>query len=149
MADKKKVAFVIPVVLMKDKSGNQSLLSNGVARTHFMPPDGACILTVLKPLQSLTGGSRLDALAKLAPDKSPPDQQLFGLAQRRERVLGAIYICSFLFTPFLTHLMFRIRFFVGMIIAAVTNRPGRLINALCHCSSDLAENFDSVFPWDK
>jgi hypothetical protein len=47
---------------MKDKSGNRSLLSNGVARTHFMPPDGACILTVLKPLQSLTGGSRLDAL---------------------------------------------------------------------------------------
>src|SRR5262245_3652571 len=47
---------------MEDKSGNQSLLSNGVARTHFMPPDGACILTVLKPLQSLTGGSRLDAL---------------------------------------------------------------------------------------
>jgi hypothetical protein len=59
---------------MKDKSGNQSLLSNGVARTHFMPPDGACILTVLKPLQSLTGGSRLDALAKSAPDESLCDQ---------------------------------------------------------------------------
>jgi hypothetical protein len=68
--DKKKVAFIILVVLIKDKSGNRSLLSNGVARTHFMPPDGACILTVLKPLQSLTGGSRLDALAKSAPDKS-------------------------------------------------------------------------------
>jgi hypothetical protein len=68
------VAFVIPVVLMKDKSGNQSLLSNGVARTHFMPPDGACILTVLKPLQSLTGGSRLDALAISAPDESLRDQ---------------------------------------------------------------------------
>jgi hypothetical protein len=67
VASKKKVAFVILVVLMKNKSGNQSLLSNGVARTHFMPPDGACILTVLKPLQSLTGGSRHDALAKSAP----------------------------------------------------------------------------------
>jgi len=50
------------------------LLSNGVARTHFMPPDGACILTVLKPLQSLTGGSRFDALAISAPDKSPREQ---------------------------------------------------------------------------
>jgi hypothetical protein len=75
MVGKKKVAFVIPVVLMRNKSGNRSLLSNGVARTHFMPPDGACILTVLKPLQSLTGGSRLDALAKSAPDRSPRDQQ--------------------------------------------------------------------------
>jgi hypothetical protein len=68
LTSKKKVAFIIPVVLIRDKSGNPSLLSNGVARTHFMPPDGACILTVLKPLQSLTGGSRLDALAKSAPD---------------------------------------------------------------------------------
>ncbi|HEU0179894.1 MAG TPA: hypothetical protein VFV58_37145, partial [Blastocatellia bacterium] len=58
----------------RNKSGNRSLLSNGVARTHFMPPDGACILTVLKPLQSLTGGSRLDALAKSAPDKWPRNQ---------------------------------------------------------------------------
>jgi hypothetical protein len=71
MANKKRVAFVIPVVLMRNKSGNPSLLSNGVARTHFMPPDGACILTVLKPLQSLTGGSRLDALAISAPERSP------------------------------------------------------------------------------
>jgi hypothetical protein len=39
-----------------------------------MPPDGACILTVLKPLQSLTGGSRLDALAISAPDKSSRNQ---------------------------------------------------------------------------
>jgi hypothetical protein len=78
IAGKKKVAVVIPVVLIKDKSGNRSLLSNGVARTHFMPPDGACILTVLKPLQSLTGGSRFDALAKSAPDISPREQQPFG-----------------------------------------------------------------------
>lgn len=71
MANKKRVAFVIPVVLIRNKSGNPSMLSNGVARTHFMPPDGACILTVLKPLQSLTGGSRLDAIAKSAPERSP------------------------------------------------------------------------------
>jgi hypothetical protein len=60
---------------MRNKSGNQSLLSNGVARTHFMPPDGACILTVLKPLQSLTGGSRLVAIAKSAPDNSSRNQR--------------------------------------------------------------------------
>jgi len=45
-----------------------------VARTHFMPPDGACILTVLKPLQSLTGGSRLETSAKTAPHNSSIDQ---------------------------------------------------------------------------
>jgi hypothetical protein len=71
---KKGLPFLIPVVLMRNKSGNRSLLSNGVARTHFMPPDGACILTVLKPLQSLTGGSRFEALAKSAPDETPRDR---------------------------------------------------------------------------
>jgi hypothetical protein len=70
---------------MRNKSGNQSLLSNGVARTHFMPPDGACILTVLKPLQSLTGGSRLDAIAKSAPDKSSSNQRH---PASREKELG-------------------------------------------------------------
>src|SRR5262249_13526626 len=113
---------------MKDKSGNRSLLSNGVACTHFMPPDGACILTVLKQLQSLTGGSRLEALAKSAPDKSPRDQHPFGSALRQGRTFGVIYVCAFVFTPFLTHLIFRISFFVGVGLAAA-NRHDRSIKA--------------------
>src|SRR5262245_34672707 len=102
MLGKKMVAFIIPVVLMRNISGNRSLLSNGVARTHFMPPDGACILTVLKPLQSLTGGSRLDALAKSAPYKSPRNRHpqpggdqgpaRVRLARRCQRIFGVIYI---------------------------------------------------------
>jgi hypothetical protein len=50
-----------------------------------MPPDGACILTVLKPLQSLTGGSRLDAFAKSAPDNSSSNQRH---PASREKELG-------------------------------------------------------------
>ena len=146
---KKKVAFVIPVVLIKDKSGNRSLLSNGVARTHFMPPDGACILTVLKPLQSLTGGSRLDALAKSAPDKSPCDQKPFSPARRQGPTFSVIYICTFVFTPFLTHLIRRIRFFVGVSLTGAANRHDRLINVCYRDSSDRAENLSSVFSRDK
>src|SRR5262245_21861047 len=94
-----------------------------------MPPDGACILTVLKPLQSLTGGSRLDALAKSAPDKSSRGQQPFGSAPRQGRISGVIYICAFVFTPFLTHLMFRTRFFASAIAARAATSSDRLITS--------------------
>src|SRR5215470_18838433 len=77
---------------MKDKSGNRSLLSNGVARTHFMPPDGACILTVLKPLQSLTGGSRLDALQNRRPTNRRATNTLRLFAKTREDIRRYLYL---------------------------------------------------------
>jgi hypothetical protein len=132
---------------MKDKSGNPSLLSNGVARTHFMPPDGACILTVLKPLQSLTGGSRLDALQNRRLTNhcaiNIPSSTL-----QQERTFGVIYNCAFVFTPFLTHFIFRIRFFVGMILAAA-HRRYHLKNAFYQDSGASSENFDYVFSRNK
>src|SRR5262245_45152431 len=81
-----------------------------------MPPDGACILTVLKPLQSLTGGSRLETSAKTAPHNPPINQRRqipIGRNDRANREIWRYLIRVFIFTPFLIYRVVRIRFFAS------------------------------------
>src|SRR5215475_1768856 len=81
-----------------------------------MPPDGACILTVLKPLQSLTGGSRLESSAKTAPHNPPINQRRpipSGRNNRANREIWRYLICVFVFTPFLIYCVVRTRFFAS------------------------------------
>jgi hypothetical protein len=133
---------------MRNKSGNQSLLSNGVARTHFMPPDGACILTVLKPLQSLTGGSRLDALAKSAPDKSSRNQ-CAPAPREKGLVFSALSVFEYLYLRYFLYITFSDEVFSSAQWARATSGSYPSKNVSYHALSDRAENFDPVFSRNK
>ena len=92
-----------------------------------MPPDGACILTVLKPLQSLTGGSRFDALQyrRLTNRRANNTIQL--------RATTSAYIRRYLYLRIRIYAIsytshFPNKIFVGLIPAASASRRDRSIN---------------------